>query len=276
MTPGSERVVRKKVVASTPVKKVEEKEDVAMGEGKDEKKGKEMVEEKRTRSKVKSKKRGLRKAKLLDSSDDDSSDALEAGETSPVPSKRSRNTFNSGGSGSFAAPSPRVVRKPLPATNTSTSHAPSSSPSEGRNEPPSSIGVRASEMPFDSLMQAFGVNTPEDPYDEHLLSRHQPVVSNPVIEIPDRVKRGFQPRPSREQIHMNIQEKTRKRMQENAQQKLRQSGADNTVGQEVSKRVEHYVWMRSNKSRQKVPDDAARPSSQSLEAVNGFDGGSAV
>ncbi len=75
-------------------------------------------------------------------------------------------------------------------------------------------------------MRVFGVNTPENPYHEHPLRRREPVMSNPVIKIPEIVKRGFKPRIKPEEIQRKIQENTLKRIQ--------QTVLDNLAAERVS------------------------------------------
>ncbi|KAH7381204.1 hypothetical protein DE146DRAFT_624327 [Phaeosphaeria sp. MPI-PUGE-AT-0046c] len=45
------------------------------------------------------------------------------------------------------------------------------------------------------LLEANGVNTPGNRYDEHFLQRHDIVVTNPVISIPETVRRMAEPKP---------------------------------------------------------------------------------
>lgn len=90
-------------------------------------------------------------------------------------------------------------------------------------------------MDVNALMQTFGVNTPENPYEEHLLGRREPVVSNPVIMIPEIVKRGFKPRISAAQIQKNIQEKVLKKMQVKAALQLKEKSAEQSEVQDVSR-----------------------------------------
>ena len=75
-----------------------------------------------------------------------------------------------------------------------------------------SAGRSLSDMTTDEMLAHYDVNTSINPYKAHLLSRHEPVFSNPVIQIPGVVKRGFKPRPSAKEIQKNIQEKVREKM----------------------------------------------------------------
>lgn len=68
------------------------------------------------------------------------------------------------------------------------------------------------KMTMDELLVHHGVNTSQSPYKAHLLSRHEHVVSDPVIEIPEIVKRRFKPRRTAEEIQQSIQNKVRKKM----------------------------------------------------------------
>lgn len=45
------------------------------------------------------------------------------------------------------------------------------------------------------LLEANGVNTPGNRYDEHFLQRHNVVVTNPVTSIPETVRRMAEPKP---------------------------------------------------------------------------------
>lgn len=67
-------------------------------------------------------------------------------------------------------------------------------------------------MTIDEILAHYDVNTSANPYKAHLLSRHEPVVSDPVMQIPEVVKRGFRPRPSAEKIQKNIQDKVREKL----------------------------------------------------------------
>ncbi|KAF2624580.1 hypothetical protein BU25DRAFT_155768 [Macroventuria anomochaeta] len=69
-----------------------------------------------------------------------------------------------------------------------------------------------SDMTTDEILVHYDVNTPMNPYKSHLLSRHEPVVTNPVIQMPEMVKRGFKPRPSAGEIQKTIQDKVREKM----------------------------------------------------------------
>ncbi|KAJ4317919.1 hypothetical protein N0V94_004682 [Neodidymelliopsis sp. IMI 364377] len=104
---------------------------------------------------------------------------------------------NSSSSSLSSLPEPADLFEPLATTSNGESMA---------------AGRSFKEMSTNEIMAHYGVNTIINPYKAHLLSRHEPVVSNPVIEIPEVVKRGFKPRPSAEEIYENIQRKVRRKM----------------------------------------------------------------
>lgn len=69
-----------------------------------------------------------------------------------------------------------------------------------------------SDMTMDELLVYHGVNTSANPYKAHLLSRHELVVSNPVIAIPAIVRRGFKPRTTATEVQKNIQNRVREKL----------------------------------------------------------------
>lgn len=209
-TPGTQgSVVRKKPVSSA--KKDESKEVVMCARGeevKGDRKEKVGVEEKVEEKVIvgveiskgtkrmakpapKPKSKTKPKARETTPSDDSSDEDFAPDPGSPTTSKR-RRTLTSKTDGSTDMPSPF-----LDATGGKGSKAPDKA---------------LSEMTTDELLAYHGVNTSQSPYKVHLLSRHEPVVSDPVIEIPEVVKRGFKPRPTAEEIQQNIQDKVRERM----------------------------------------------------------------
>lgn len=166
------------------------KEKVAV-EGKvdvEEMKGKKRMVKPAPKPKAKAKPRARETTPSDNSSDDD----FAPDPASPTANKRRRTELTSKTDGTPDVPSPF-----LKATDVQDSKLP--------DKP-------LSEMTTDELLAHHGVNTPESPYKAHLLSRHEPVVSDPVIEIPDVVKRGFKPRSTAEEIQQNIQDKVRERM----------------------------------------------------------------
>ncbi|KAG9199435.1 hypothetical protein G6514_008500 [Epicoccum nigrum] len=68
------------------------------------------------------------------------------------------------------------------------------------------------DMTVRELLAHHGVDTPENPYQAHLLGRHHQPMSNPVIQVPAIVERGFKPRPTAEEIQKNIQDKVREKL----------------------------------------------------------------
>lgn len=85
-------------------------------------------------------------------------------------------------------------------------------PTELSLDDPKTPAKALKDMTVQELLVHDGVDTPENPYKEHLLGRHEPFVYNPTIKIPAVVKRGFKPRPTAEQIQKNIQGKVREKL----------------------------------------------------------------
>jgi hypothetical protein len=141
-------------------------------------------------------KRAVRQQEKLKDSDTEESSADEFVPDSPTPSKRRRAVP---ALPSVTAPSPRVTRRPPPTAVLdigagSFTHDPQS-------------------LSMDQLLQQNGVHTSENQYKEHLLSRHTPMMTNSVIQIPAVVQRSFKPRPSALEIQQNIQNKVRQRLE---------------------------------------------------------------
>ena len=139
-------------------------------------------------------------------SDDSSDDGFAPDPASPTSNKRRRTELTSANAGDVPSATgsslnllPRTVDKLQSPAKTDVRDALST-------EKP------LSDMAMDEILAHYDVNTSANPYKAHLLSRQEPVVSNPVIQIPEVVKRGFKPRPSAEQIQKNIQEKVREKM----------------------------------------------------------------
>lgn len=133
------------------------------------------------------------KARETTPSDVSSDDDFAPDPESPTPSKRQRTELTSKTDGSSDVPSPF-----LKATDEKGPRVPSKAPGD---------------MTTNELLAYHGVNTAQSPYKAHLLSRHEPVVSNPVIEIPELVKRGFKPRSTAEEIQRNIQNQVREKLE---------------------------------------------------------------
>jgi hypothetical protein len=175
----------------------------------------ESIQEKKPALQPASKSKAKPKARARDATpSDDSSDGEFAPDpASPTCNKRQRTelTILKTGSSRDAG---------LPADNNSSSSSSSLPESADVFEPLATASNGESmaadrsfkEMGTNEIMAYYGVNTTTNPYKAHLLSRHEPVVSNPVIEIPEVVKRGFKPRPSADEIYENIQRKVRRKM----------------------------------------------------------------
>ncbi|KAF2124030.1 hypothetical protein P153DRAFT_435636 [Dothidotthia symphoricarpi CBS 119687] len=136
------------------------------------------------------KKRAAKPKKKDSSSDESSGDEFVLEGDSPTPGKR-RRTLGSTPTATSIRPSRKQPDNSAPLQYIRS--PPTSAPTDTAFS--TSFGTRPSTLDHDILMQAVGVNTPENPYQQHLLSRQNPVISNPVIAIPDIVKRGFKPRP---------------------------------------------------------------------------------
>ncbi|KAJ4371736.1 hypothetical protein N0V86_008289 [Didymella sp. IMI 355093] len=200
-TPGTGgSVVRRKPVSSVKKDEGKEanqeetktfgKEEVAVEEKveMEESKGTKRMTKPAPKPKPKTKSKAWETTPPDDSSDDD----FAPDPASPAASKRQRTELTSKTDGPSDIPSPF-----LKATGAKGSKVPEKAPSD---------------MTIDELLAHHGVNTRQSPYKAHLLSRHEPVVSEPVIEIPEVVKRGFKPRLSAEEIQQNIQNKVREKM----------------------------------------------------------------
>lgn len=208
-TPGTGgSVVRRKPVAA--VKSVErkgEKEKVKEGNANEEKKeagestGKKRQMKPAPTLRLKSKP-GLGEATLSEDAADHSSDEDFAPDpASPTMSKRRRTEVTSKTDDASELPSPFLKSSDKVGDSTTSGPGGSGLPEK-----------HFCEMSTDELLAYHGVNTPSNPYQAHLLSRSEPVVSNPVIRIPEVVKRGFKPLPTAEEIQKNIQDKVREKL----------------------------------------------------------------
>lgn len=146
--------------------------------------------------------KGKGRARDVTPSDDSSDDDFASDLASPSANKRRRTGVIGSGVGAMdgvlkasdgCIDSPQASAKAIPGDSTITIKS-------------------LSDMTTAELLAHHGVNTPANPYKLHLLSRQEPVVSSPVIEMPEVVKRGFKPRPTAEDMQKNIQEKVRKKM----------------------------------------------------------------
>ena len=213
-TPGSEpgSVVRKRPVATvrsveseTGQKNDEEdkgNQDWKIGEGFE----KIRKREREPELKVRARQRARDRTPTADSSDDD----FEPDPASPTSNKRRRTSLNPKIDGMTDMPSPFL---------TPAEKKEDVAPAEKKEDPapPNPHDAKPPAKPFHDmttkeLLAYHGVDTPENPYQEHFLGRHYQVASNPVIQVPAIVKRGFKPRPTAEEIQKNIQDKVREKL----------------------------------------------------------------
>jgi hypothetical protein len=108
-----------------------------------------------------------------------------------------------------------------PSSSTATRLPPASSKSQSDELVDDRVGVTVAEaaiqedtrrLTLDELMQQHGVNTPANPYREHLLSRYTPVTTNPAVYMPPNFQPSFKPRPTAAEIQQNIQDKVRQKL----------------------------------------------------------------
>lgn len=210
-TPGTAGSVvrRKPVKAVKSVEKEGEEQEVAkvVGEKRSavgkkaefESKGKRRMVKPMPRPKFKSKS----KAREATPSDDSSDDDFAPDPASPTSNKRRCTELSSKADDMVDLPSPFLTP-----SDKAKAPAPTTLDLDGSASTKKSF----KDMSIDELLAHHGVNTPDNPYKAHLLSRDQPVVSNPVIKIPEVVKRGFKPRPSAEEMEKNIQDKVREKL----------------------------------------------------------------
>jgi len=147
-----------------------------------------------------------KKRRTEDSETEDSSvDNFRPDNMTPTPSKRRRGELTFAESALATAgrtpPTTRASRKSIPQEAASLSASPSVV------DPRASVRHGPSEI-RDPLYQHAVQG-----YDEPLLGRRVPVMSNPAANIPAIIKRGGQPRPSVNDIHRNIQDRVREQMQ---------------------------------------------------------------
>ncbi|USP79521.1 hypothetical protein yc1106_06795 [Curvularia clavata] len=163
--------------------------------------------------------------------------------TSPIPSKRARTVVSFAESAFATAgeepPTTRAThRSSLAATHEALTSATLNAvePQSPAKEPPITRAARRSSLastheaiaPASSKTaktQPTAGRAPSEPpqndilyhnaiknYKEPLLARREPITSNPVAHIPAIIKRGGKPKPSAKQIHQNIQEKVREKL----------------------------------------------------------------
>lgn len=173
--------------------------------GRDVQKEKESGEKNKEAAKATStpRKRTAKPKKKAPLSDESSGDDFVPDGDSPTSAKRHRIL-----QGTPTATSIRSSRKQPTPTTIPKNNNTILPPTETDINLSTSVGFRPSTLSYDILMQAVGVNTPENPYQQHLLSRQNPIVSNPVIAIPDIIKRGFKPRPRATEILQNMHKQT--------------------------------------------------------------------
>ncbi|KAF1832488.1 hypothetical protein BDW02DRAFT_423475 [Decorospora gaudefroyi] len=222
------RTVRKRPIAGTPVGRASE-EMVDESKNGDGEAGKMTEKEKATPiPKSTAKKRAINmKASAVDGEPDVSSeDDFEPDDISPTPSKRPRTDLTFAESALATAartpPTTRATRrKSLPAGPAASNRDLSPARSDPIN-PRSSKETRPGGLaPMDLLYQAA-----VEGYDEPLLGRRQPVMSNPVAEIPT-----FPPRRSVAEMQKLIQEKTLRKVQEKHLAKVQEEALNNDDAQ---------------------------------------------
>jgi hypothetical protein len=193
-------VVRRRPVATVSVEREAGQKNDEEGKGNQDWKigeGFEKIRKRKREPELEVKGRARDTTPTADSSDDD----LEPDPASPTSNKRRRRSFISKVDGMTDLPSPFLTpaeKKGHPA------------PPKPQDVKPPAKAFR--DMTMKELLAHHGVDTPENPYQEHFLGRHYQVRSNPVIQVPAIVKRGFKPRPTAEEIQKNIQDKVREKL----------------------------------------------------------------
>ena len=192
--------MRMKSVGKGKEKREQEEETRSMGKKRD------AVEEKRNDEGSTGRKRLLRlkpKPKMRETtpSDDSSGDDFAPDPTSPTANKRRRTELipNTDDDRDASSPLPHLTDGPR-----ASAKLPSGNGLSAEKSP--------SDMTTDELLAHHGVNTPTNPYKAHIMSRHEPVLSNPIIQIPEVVRRGFKPRPTAEEMQKKLRDKVRQKM----------------------------------------------------------------
>jgi hypothetical protein len=202
------------------------------------------------------KKRAIKKKLQFSDSEleESSQDDFEPDETSPTPSRRRRTELTFTESALATAvrtpPATRAMRKSLRTEPASPYRVPSVCSGTVDLQP--SIGHRPSEFSYGDILHQFCVQG----YDEPLLGRREPVMSNPVAAIPDIVKRGGTPRVSAKEIQRRIQEKTLKRVQENNLTKVQEESLNNNAAQRVSHERVNEIELQTDMMEKKAEEDA--------------------
>ncbi|KAL6709914.1 hypothetical protein ACN47E_000699 [Coniothyrium glycines] len=216
-TPVTQRTVRNKPVASTPISSKVQEQKRRQSDGVTGRGSSSITEKMISTGKAGGKRTML--CKRPQAADPDSDDTLSdvnedffSGSPSPTLNKRRRPTLNL--DGSLMSPTTRSNSKrllPLPLAPQLRFRQVAL---DTHLVPTTLMNITPGQLSINRLMHVFKVNTAENPYEAHLLSRHEPVVSNPVIRVPDVVRRGFKPRPSQQAIQKNIQEKVLQKIRE--------------------------------------------------------------
>ncbi|KZM20661.1 uncharacterized protein EKO05_0010621 [Ascochyta rabiei] len=157
---------------------------------------------------AKPKSKSKARMRALTPSDDSSDDDFALDPASPTAHKRRRTALtlsSPGANGDISLTSDRPSSLPSFIDEVEVAAKPRVGDSVSAGRP-------FHEMSTDELLAHYDVNTWTNPYKAHLLSRHEPVVTNPTIEIPEIVKRGFKPRPSAGEIQKRIQKRVREKM----------------------------------------------------------------
>lgn len=230
---------RRPVASSTAVRESEEKKE---DEVKEEEEDVDPAPNEAVSSTQKSsaKKRAIRKKPVvLDSEVDElsSEDDFEPDDHSPTPSKKRRTELTFAESAlATATRTPPATRATRRSTTAPTYHdplSPHSDPVDGSvRSGGRSNGYLGGEYKGDEGLYEVAIG----PYDEPLLSRQNPVLSNPASRIPDIIKRGGAPRPQGE-TYKYIQKHLRDKMQSDqtggtAQEETVASLADQSVSNE--------------------------------------------
>ncbi|KAG9380230.1 hypothetical protein A1F94_009125 [Pyrenophora tritici-repentis] len=164
-------------------------------------------------------------------SEDSSEDNFEPDHATPTPSKRRRSELTFAESALATAgrapPTTRASRKSAPQEHTPLSAPPNLA------DPSASVVPKSGRI--HELMRQHGV----EHYDEHLLGRREPILSNPAPRIPAIIKRDGKPRPSADDIYPNIQTKLRERMQKD---KGHEAAGEASASQMTVNKVSYKAW----------------------------------
>lgn len=165
-------------------------------------------------SKTSSKKRALRKRPIVEELTNESSDdSVMPGLMSPTPSKRRRTALKpttTSAHHAMATPSTFAARIPTPTPTILATPSSNLSSNKRALSSPQSTRCGTSDVDTHDLLYEFAVKG----YDQPLLSRREPVRYNPVIRIPNIIKRGCPPRHSKEQSQKTIQDDTSRSIKE--------------------------------------------------------------